>query len=39
MKTGEPNYILLIVNIIVSFFGGILFVILLKNVKLKLDNI
>ncbi len=39
MKTGEPNHILLIVNIIVSFFGGMLFVILLKKVKLKLDDI
>jgi uncharacterized membrane protein YeaQ/YmgE (transglycosylase-associated protein family) len=39
MQTGEPNHILFIVNIIVSFFGGILFVILLKKVKLKLDNI
>jgi uncharacterized membrane protein YeaQ/YmgE (transglycosylase-associated protein family) len=38
MKTGEPNYLLFLINMLVAFFGGIVFLILIKILKNKMNK-
>ena len=38
LKTGTVNYALLLINLLVSAFGAILFVILLKKISIKMNG-
>ncbi len=38
MEQGNVNYSLLILNLLVSFFGGVLALILIKKLKEKMDK-